>query len=95
MTTSDKTHIRYWTGIIERSANIAVESSLVGALETYPNYLSSLQHLQEVLDELGIEVQLAVENYKRDFPQAISKALMEQCANLFGNRKRKLNKWFV
>ncbi len=35
---SDKTHIRYWTDIIERNANIAVEGSLVGALETYPNY---------------------------------------------------------
>ena len=80
---SNRSHIRYWTGIIERNANVAVASCLVAALETYPNYFSSFQYLQDALDELRIEVQLAAANYKQDFPQVISNALLEQCGSLF------------
>ena len=86
---SNRSHIRYWTGIIERNANVTVANCLVAALETCPNYLSSLQHLQDVLDELRIDVQLAAANYKQDFPQVIYNALLEQCGSLF--RKRKFN----
>ena len=87
---SNRSHIRYWTGIIERNANVAVASCLVAALETYPNYFSSFQYLQDALDELRIEVQLAAANYNQDFPQSDFKCAIRAAWEYF-SKKRKFN----
>ena len=44
--------------------------------------------LQEVIIELGIDIQLRSEDFKKQFPKAIRDALECQCPSVFAGRKR-------
>ena len=65
---SGKPHIKYWTDIIQRNANVSVQSAIDQSLCTYPSHCTSIEELQEVIIELGIDIQLRSGDFKKQFP---------------------------